>query len=515
VRGRKGERKLLVAWGHFMLSAFAVGSAPHRALFTAVWDFADSGIAAEDKFAGAGSALLEIGSVRGEELPAGEFFSENTDGPHVGELALQACVVFVCGCEPHAVVLRSLVAFVAQDADNFLSDVNGEASEHRIRSRRDLRERVEHEFVRDRFLLLDGERIPFRHRPHDTMCASMFTQAAAPKELPPQVTLANMTIGFWISQAISVAAQLEIADRLASGPLTANQLAHVAGAHAPSLYRVLRALASVGIFEEDTEARFHLTPMAECLRAGVPGSMRAWVLMMGDPAASHVWSDLLHSVRTGETSFDHFHGMRFFDYGAKHPDFSRQFDEAMTSMSAPEIAGVIESYDFSGFGTLIDVAGGHGSLMEAILKKTPGLKGVVADQPSVIEGTRKLIAESGLADRCTTAEMNFFESVPAGGDAYMMKHIIHDWEDELALKILRNCHRAMGPNAKLLLVEAVIQPGNHPGFDKWLDVAMLAYAGGCERTESGYRDLLAQAGFRLTRIVPTASPVSVVEAVPA
>ena len=331
--------------------------------------------------------------------------------------------------------------------------------------------------------------------------------------MPPQAALAQLTTGHWVTQCLYIAAKLGAADALAAGPLPIDELAQKCGAHSRSLYRVLRALASVGVFEESGDGRFALTPMAECLR-DTPGSMRAWMLMLGDPYNFNVWSELLHSVRTGATAFDHVHKMGFFEYMADHPEQGRVFDQAMTSNSGPEVAAVVEAYDFSGIGTLVDVAGGHGSMMEAILRANPGMKGVVADMASVLEGTRQRIAASGLGERFSATEMDFFKSIPAGADAYVLKHIIHDWEESKALAILKNCHTAMGPNGRLLLVEMVIEPGNGPGLGKWLDIAMLVYAGGCERTEAEYRDLLARAGFRLTRVVPTASPVSVIEAVP-
>jgi hypothetical protein len=282
---------------------------------------------------------------------------------------------------------------------------------------------------------------------------------------------------------------------------------------ARSLYRLLRALASIGVFAQDTNGRFALTPMAECLQADTPGSMRAWALMMGT-YAYQPWAELLHSVKTGETAFDHLHGMGFFDYFGKHPEQGQLFDESMTNFSGPETDAIVSAYDFAGIGTLVDIAGGHGSLLSAILQANPVMNGVLADMPAVIEGARRHFEDSDLADRCTVAAINFFESVPAGGDGYLMKHIIHDWDDARSNTILRNCHRAMAGKGKLLLAETVMVPGNDPEFGKWLDLAMLVYAGGCERTEAEYRDLLAAGGFRLTRIVPTQSPISLIEAVP-
>ena len=324
----------------------------------------------------------------------------------------------------------------------------------------------------------------------------------------------NLTTGHWILQALFVAAKLGIADLLGDGPKSSAALAQAAGADARTLYRLLRALASVGVFAEDSNGDFALTPMAECLRTDDPGSIRPWVMVMGEPHNFQPWGELLHSVKTGQTAFDHIHGMGVFEYYAQNPEHGRMFDAAMTSFSAPEVSAVVAEYDFSGIGTLVDVAGGHGSFLSKILKEYPAMKGVLADVPAVIEGARSHFHAVGVADRCEVVPIDFFESVPGGGDAYLMKHIIHDWDDERTGKILKNCHRAMAGNGKLLLVEMIIPPGNAPDFGKWLDVGMLVYTGGRERTASEYGDLLAGNGFRLTRIVPTQSSVSVIEAVP-
>ena len=341
----------------------------------------------------------------------------------------------------------------------------------------------------------------------------MSTPEAGLKTLPPPIALLNLAIGHWTTQAIFVAAQLSIADLLRDGAKSSTDLAQLAGVDSRSLYRLMRALASVGVFAQGTDGRFVLTPMAECLQADAPGSMRAWALMMGT-WAFHPWAELLHSVKTGETAFEHIHGTGFFDYLGKHPEQGRLFDESMTNFSGPEIAAIVSGYDFSGIGTLVDIAGGHGSLLGAILQANPAMKGILADMPAVIEGARRHFEASKLADRCQVTPINFFEAVPGGGDAYLMKHIIHDWDDERSNTILKNCHRAMAGKGKLLLAETVMVAGNEPEFGKWLDLAMLVYAGGCERTEEEYRDLLSAGGFRLTRIVPTQSPLSVIEAVP-
>jgi hypothetical protein len=324
----------------------------------------------------------------------------------------------------------------------------------------------------------------------------------------------KLTTGHWITQGIYVAAKLGIADLLQEGPLSSDALAQSTSANPRSLYRLLRALASVGVFVEGTDGRFALTPMAECLQSDTPGSMRAWVLFTGEPYAFQPWGELLHSVRTGQTAFDHVHGMPIFDYYAQHPEQWKLFDVAMTGSAGPEIAAVMADYDFSGIGTLIDLGGGHGSFLGTILTAYPAIRGVLAEMPAVIDGARRHFEAAHLADRCEVVPINFFESVPAGGDVYVMKRVIHDWDDERSITILKNCQRAMAGKGKLLLIEMVIPPGNGPEFGKWLDIAMLVFAGGCERTEREYRDLLTTSGFRVIRIVPTRSSASVIEAVP-
>jgi hypothetical protein len=249
----------------------------------------------------------------------------------------------------------------------------------------------------------------------------MSTPNPALETLPPPVALLNLATGHWTTQAIFVAAKLGIADLLREGAKSCGDLAQSAGVDARSLYRLLRALASVGVFTEDTDGRFALTPMAECLQADAPGSMRAWALIMGEPQNFQPWGELLHSVKTGETAFDYVHGMGFFDYLGKHPEQGRLFDESMTNFSGPEIAAIVSAYDFSGIETLVDVAGGHGSLLSTILKANPAMRGVLADMQAVIEGARHHFEASNLADRCVVLPINFFESVPAGGDAWPAK----------------------------------------------------------------------------------------------
>lgn len=334
------------------------------------------------------------------------------------------------------------------------------------------------------------------------------------QEPPPDAALAQLIFGKCVAMAISVAAKLRIADKLAAGPKSAADLARETETHAPSLYRLLRALASVGVFAEDSDRRFRLTPMAEYLRTGVPGSMRGVADYFGSDWTWRPWGQLLHSVRTGETAFDHVFGEPCFDYLAKHPEESAVFNEGMTGFSSTVAPAVAEAYDFSKFGTVVDVGGGHGALLTTILKAFPTVRGVVYDAPHVVEGAKGPIRAAGLADRCRTEGGDFFQAVPAGGDAYLMKHIIHDWPDDRATTILKNCRKAVNPGGKLLLVEIVIKPGNEPDLGKVLDLEMLVLPSGRERTEAEYARLFAGAGWKLTRVVPTKSAMQVIEGEP-
>lgn len=329
--------------------------------------------------------------------------------------------------------------------------------------------------------------------------------------LPPEAVVTQMIFGKWVSMALSVAAKLRLADALADGPKSVADLAASTGTHAASLFRVLRALASVGVFAEEPDGRFRQTPLSEVLRSNVPGSMRAVADYCGADWSWRPWGQLLETVRNGQTAFDAVFGEQAFDYLAKHPAESAVFNEGMTGFSMQAAPAVAEAYDFSPFGTIVDVGGGHGLLLTTILAKYPGPRGVVFDSPHVVAGAGPRIADAGLADRCRAEGGDFFAAVPAG-DAYILKHIIHDWADDKSTTILRNCRTAANPGAKLVLVEMVIPPGNEPSPGKLLDLEMLVIASGKERTESEYASLLAGAGWRLTRILPTKAPTSLIEA---
>lgn len=329
---------------------------------------------------------------------------------------------------------------------------------------------------------------------------------------PPPVQLMQMLFGFAASRALGVAAELRIADLLQEGPRRAEELAQEAGVHARSLYRVLRACASAGVFSEDADNRFRLTPLAEPLLSDAPGSLRSFVAMMTTDWQFETWAHLPYSVRTGQPAFDKVHGMSSFDYFWTNEKAGKEFNDAMTSNSAFTSATVLESYDFSAFHKVVDVGGGHGLLLASILKKYPHLTGILYDVPATVAAA-DLLDSYGVADRCERVGGDFFQAVPAGGDAYVMKHIIHDWSDEQCVAILKNCRDAMTPNGKVLVVEMVLPEGNEPSVGKFLDLQMLLFLPGCERTAAEYRRLFERAGLEVSRIVPTMSPFSIVEGV--
>jgi ubiquinone/menaquinone biosynthesis C-methylase UbiE len=344
--------------------------------------------------------------------------------------------------------------------------------------------------------------------PHDEI------RIGAQQDAPtPDAVLMQMLSAPLVTQALRVVAELGIADLLANGAQSVEELAAQTGSHAPSLYRFMRALAGCGVFAETGARVFELTPTAELLRTDVEGSLRDLAVFMGADWHWKVWGDAPYSAQTGNAAWEHVHGKEVFPYFAENAEAARVFDNAMTSLSTTVSKAVVEAYDFSSVRKLADIAGGHGSLLAAILRANPHLKGLLFDMPQVIAGAHARVEAEGVGHAVELASGDFFESVPEGADAYMMKHIIHDWDDARALSILKNCHRAMLPDGKLLLVEMVVPGGNEPHFAKVLDLEMMLSPGGLERTEAEFRELLAAAGFELKRIVPTASPMSVIEAV--
>ncbi|MGH7865549.1 MAG: methyltransferase [Candidatus Binataceae bacterium] len=343
------------------------------------------------------------------------------------------------------------------------------------------------------------------------------TTPPQPAQPPPQMVLFQMMSGYYISCALYVAAKLCIADHLADGPRNYLDLAKAANAHAPSLNRVMRLLASVGVFREEDAGNFALTPLGELLRSGVPGSARAAALVWGG-MTMRAWSDLEYSVQTGKPAFHHMFGMDSFSYLQQHPEESANFDAAMADFTKLVGVAVVAAYDFSEFGSIIDVGGGNGALIAAVLNANPNLRGALFDLPHVALGAKARLDAAGLGRRCEIFGGDFFtDSLPTGRDAYMLKHVIHDWDDDHALKILTTCRRAMGPGAKLLIVEGVYPlRSDHSDASRGAasnDVNMLVCTSGKQRSEAEFRALFAAAGFKLGRIVPTMARVCVIEGV--
>lgn len=313
--------------------------------------------------------------------------------------------------------------------------------------------------------------------------------------------------GYWTTQAIFVAAELGVADLLANGPKHPDNLAESTGVRADMLYRVLRALASIGIFAEDADGRFMLTPLAETLRGD--SGQRAYARLHGQELYQ-TWGKLLDAVRSGKSGFGHAFGMPAFEYFSKHPERGVVFDKAMTGHHGPEADPMLDAYDFSSFEELVDVGGGNGSLLTSILKRHTHMRGVLFDLPRVVERAVPAIKSTGVGERCRTVGGDFLNSVPGGADVYLLRHVVHDWSDEDAATMLRHCRDAMKPGGRILVVEIVVPAGNDPSFAKWMDLMMVTY-GGKERSEKQYRQLFAAAGLKLTRIVPTKAGISVIE----
>jgi hypothetical protein len=331
-----------------------------------------------------------------------------------------------------------------------------------------------------------------------------------PPELSPGEQLMAMASGAWVTQMIHVGAELGLADQLVGGERDCEALALACGAEADTLFRLLRGLASLGIFEETAPRRFALTPLAELLRSDHPQSLRQFARMLGEEHYLS-WADLLHSVRTGENAFHHRHGCSVFAWYQQNPERGAIFDGAMTDFSRQETEALLAAFDFRGIHRLVDLGGGRGALLQRVLRATPGLQGTLFDQPEVVA---PVAPPAELSDRLRVEGGDFFRSVPSGADAYLLKHIIHDWGDDACRTILGHIRAAMDPAGRVLIVEQVIPPGNGPFPGKLLDLNMLVMSeGGRERTPGEYAQLLESAGLRLSRIVPTASAVSVVEAV--
>ena len=328
------------------------------------------------------------------------------------------------------------------------------------------------------------------------------------------VSLIQIATGFWASRALYVVAKLGIADRLEGGAESAEGLASACGVHAGSLLRVMRALASLGIFTETAEGLFLQTPLSLGLRSGATGSLREFVVMLGEPESWLAWGGMMHSVRTGQSAFEHVFGVAQFDYMATHPEVARNFDAAMVERGTAENEAVLATFDFPQSGLVVDVGGGLGSLLAAVLRSRQGLSGILFDVPHVVERALPLFEAQGLARRWQAVAGNFFtDPLPAGADLYLLKKVIHDWDDTQAVAILQACARAMSPASRLLLIEPVIAPGNDPSFNKMLDLFMLVWPGGRERTMIEHERIIAAAGLELRRSLVTRSPLSILEVV--
>lgn len=332
-----------------------------------------------------------------------------------------------------------------------------------------------------------------------------------PPDEEAQLTLDRMIEGYKDTQFVALAARLGIADLLGEGPLTSEELADATGSDPDALYRALRVLAVKGIFAELPDRRFALTPLSDLLRTQHPASRRELAVFDAGPWY-RAYGALAHTVATGENAFRHVHGVSLFEYLADHPDEARMFDRRMTSFSTVEIPQIVEAYDFSAARTVVDVGGGEGRLMAAVLVAYPALRGVIFDLPHVVGGAERALREGGVADRCTLAGGDFFESVLPAADLYLLKWIIHDWEDDDAVKILRNCARAMDAAGKILLAELVIGAANSGDDGPLLDIHMMVLPGGRERTEAEFAQLFAAAGLRLTRVIVTSGVMCLLEA---
>lgn len=334
------------------------------------------------------------------------------------------------------------------------------------------------------------------------------------RDLSPKQRLHQLITGGWISQAVYAASKLGIADYLDAGPRKAAELANQIDCHAGALHRLLRALASAGLFKETEDHRFSLTEVGDCLRTDSPDSARNSSIMVSE-IMYQTWGELLHSIQTGESAFAKVHGAPIFEYFAANEQQARIFDAGMISWMQEEADAIVGAYEWPDEGRVVDIGGGSGGMLLTLLNRHPQLMGVIFDLPEVVDRNRALHESDDTYTCCELQGGNFFSSVPDGADIYLLRNIIHDWDDEQSLKILRNCREVCNPTSKVLLMEYVIPEGNDPFAAKWLDLMMLVGPGGQERTETEYRDLLDAAGLSVTGIIPTTTDMSIVESQPA
>lgn len=326
--------------------------------------------------------------------------------------------------------------------------------------------------------------------------------------------LLQMVNGYQVSQAICVAAALGIADQLKDASRKSDDLAAATHSHPQALYRLLRALASIGVLREGDDRRFSLTALGSGLRSDAPQSVAPWARLVERSYYRQAWSDLLHSVRTGENAFHHAHGMGVWQYRAEHPEESVIFDGAMTALSRLVADAVLAAYDFSPFEVVMDIGGGQGALLAEILSQNPAQRGILFDQPQVVAGALPTLQAASVADRCQVVGGDFFAAVPDGADALLMKSVLHDWDDERSIAILKSCRRALRPGGKLLVLEAVLAPPNEGPRAKFADLNMLVAPGGQERTAEEFAKLFNASGFRLMRTIDAGPRISIIEGEP-
>jgi hypothetical protein len=347
--------------------------------------------------------------------------------------------------------------------------------------------------------------------------AARVTRRAASRTAPgasSPARILDLIGGMWAARAVGVVARLGVADQLAGGPRTAAELAPVLGADPAALFRLLRAVVSIGVFTRDRGDRFGLTPFGQCLRSGVPGSMRAAIASEVDTVHWACWGQLDECVRTGKPAFEKLFGLRnpWDYYRDRNPEEGRLFSENMTAQSGAEVQEVLRAYSFGGARLVVDVGGAHGPFLAAVLKRVPRARGVLFDQPDVVGRALPTLKELGVADRVERVSGSFFESVPAGGDLYLLKHILHDWSDAECVRILSCVREAMAPGGRVAVVEMPILEAGGPPFAALLDINMLVCLTGKERTAPEYAELFRQAGLRMTGVTPTRSPVALIEA---
>jgi hypothetical protein len=325
--------------------------------------------------------------------------------------------------------------------------------------------------------------------------------------------LFQIALGYIPAMSVNVVATLSIPDELADGPKSVEEIAHARGVNADALYRIMRAVSTAGVFRELEGRRFEQTTMSDMLRTDHPRSLRPFMVFFPDPIHFRCYANLMHAIKTGEPTVKPTFGKDLFPYLAENPEASAIFNAGMVNVTQMFIPAILEVYDFSETRTLADIGGGHGSVLAAILQKYPRMEGILFDMDHVVRGAGDYLRSAGVSDRCKVVSGDFFKAVPAGADTYIMKNIIHDWDDEKSATILKNIRKALGdqPRGKVLLLEWVLAPANEPHLSKWADIEMLALPGGRERTEEEYAALFAKSGFKLNRVVPTASQ-SLIEA---